>query len=114
MVCQEDPTRKDPEVLLGVRWYVIITLVERTTVEAEVTKDAVGHSHLLLFCSLRCEFGRGLGGMTRLHPRLHLLCHVCLWFLASYRISWGLSFFICGIGKYHLAHLLHRAFVRLK
>ena len=65
MVCQEDPTRKDPEVLLGVRWYVIITLVERTTVEAEVTKDAVGHSHLLLFCSLRCEFGRGLGGMTR-------------------------------------------------
>lgn len=65
MVCQEDPARKDSEVLRGVRWHVIITLVERTTVEAEVTKDAMGHPHLLLFFSLRYGFGRGLGGMTR-------------------------------------------------
>lgn len=62
MVCQEDPARKDPEVLRGVRRHVIITLVERTTVEA---KDAMGHPHLLLFCSPRYEFGRGPGGTTR-------------------------------------------------
>lgn len=65
MVCQEDPARKDSEVLLGVRWYVVISLGEKTTVEVELTKDAMGHSHRLLFCSLRCEFGRGVGGMTR-------------------------------------------------
>lgn len=65
MVCQEDPDRKDSEVLRGVRQHVILTLVERTTVEAEVAKDAMGHPHLLLFCSLRYEFGRGLGGMRR-------------------------------------------------
>lgn len=61
MVCQEDPTRKDSEVLLGVRWYVIITSRWKDH-RSRGTKDAVGHLGIsCYFCSLRCEFGRGLG-----------------------------------------------------
>lgn len=95
--------------MLGVRFYsqkedVIITPVEGTTGEAGVTdecmtpEDAMSHSSALVILQPEIRLWQATGWIDKI-SRPHLLCHELPGFLASYRTSWALSFFICRIGK---------------
>lgn len=83
---------------------VIITPVEGTTGEAEVTEecmtpeDAMSHSSSLVILQPEIRLWQAIGWNDKI-SRPYLLCHVLPGFLASYRTSWALRFFICRIGK---------------
>lgn len=94
MVCQEVPTRKDLDGLLEMSMYVAkgrcYNHPSRGSHSRSMTpEDAMGHSSSLVILQPEISLWQRTGGATRSRP--HLLCHILLWFLASYRISWGLS-----------------------